>query len=87
MTCTDNAWLDDRIAKTRELIEAYENAILAISTGSISYTLDTGQTKQTVTKASLGEIRSALAALENRLAMLCARRNPGSTSFYGRPGF
>lgn len=85
MTAIDEAWLDERIAKTKTLIGAYEDAILALSTGAVSYTLDTGQTRQTVTKAQVADLRIALRELENRLAVLDARRNGGVVSV--RPGF
>lgn len=66
-------WLD-RIEKTKELIIAWEDAELAISAGGVqSYTIDTGQTRQTVTKADLGAIRDTIDNLLNRLATLEAR--------------
>lgn len=68
-----NAWLEARITKTKALIEAYEDAMLALATGAQSYSLDTGQTRQTVTKANLSEMRNAIMILENRLATLEAR--------------
>jgi hypothetical protein len=74
MACSDDSeWIKARIAKTKELIEAYEDAILQLSTGAQSYHLDTGQTRQVVTKAQLSQLRNALNGLENRLATLQAR--------------
>jgi len=86
MSAIDSTWLDVRIAATKTLIVAYENAILALSTGAQSYSLDTGQTRQMVTKAQLPSMREALSALENRLAVLDARRNGGS-GVVVRPGW
>ena len=71
---TDNAWMDARIARTKELIVIYEDAIDSITTNGQSYTLDTGQTRQTKTQADLGSMRLELDSLDNRLATLCARR-------------
>jgi hypothetical protein len=85
MAVIDAEWLDARIARTKELIVAYEDAIEAIAGGAQSYSLDTGQTRQTVTKANLSEIRNALSHLENRLSTLDARRN--GAGFISRPGF
>lgn len=81
----DAAWLQERITKTKELIVKYEDAIDALARGAVQYTLDTGQTRQVVQRAQLGELRAMLDSLENRLATLCARLN--GASFYGRPGF
>ncbi len=80
MSCTDDtAWLEARIEKTRALIEAYEDAILAISSGAIQqYSLDTSQSRQTVTKQNIGSLRTLIDTLENRLATLQARLCGGS---------
>jgi len=75
MTCIDTAWLDARIAATKATIIAYEGAIDALESGTLSYTLDTGQTRQSVTKQQVGSLKNLLAYYENRLATLCARRN------------
>jgi len=66
-------WID-RLTKTKELIATYEDAATAISTGQAqSYTIDTGQTRQTVTKANISEIDRILSSLYNRVATLEAR--------------
>jgi chromosome segregation ATPase len=88
MSCIDNDWLDARIEKTKEQIEALEDKILALETNPqaySSYTIETAQTRETITKSTLAQLRSALSSLENRLATLCARRH-GSGS-YAKPGF
>ena len=62
-------WIKERIARTRELILKYEDAIDAISVRGIqSYSLDTGQTRQVVTKAQLGSLQLTLSRLEVRLS-------------------
>lgn len=69
--CPDVAWINERIAATKAAIIAYEEAILALSSGAVqSYTLDTGQTKQTVTKQQLASLKNILDSLENRLQYL-----------------
>ena len=86
MTGIDTAWLDARIAATQALILAYEAAILAIGNGVQSYTLDTGQSRQVVTRADLGTLNAMLNSLMNRYATLDARRN-GSHVFVDAPGW
>jgi len=82
----DSTWIDQRIAAVEAQIIAYEEAILAIGTDGLqSYTLDTGQSRQTVTKANMSELRLALSNLENRRATLLVRRN--GSGFHGRPSF
>lgn len=76
----DGSFLQDRITKTKALIEALEDAELALMSGEIqSYTLDTGQSRQTVTYKNPTEIRKYIDSLYNRLATLCARAGDGGS--------
>lgn len=75
----DRAFLQDRITATKAQIVAFEDAALALGTGGIqSYTLDTGQSRQTVTKLDLEWIQRTIDSLYNRCATLEARLNGGS---------
>lgn len=85
MGAIDSEWLDARITRTKELILDAENGIAALSTGAQMYSLDTGQTRQMVSKAQLGQLQTWLESLENRLATLEARKC--GASVYARPGF
>ena len=79
MTCFDDE-LDERIAKVKALVDAYEDALLNLVTGEIqSYTLDTGQTRQTVTKLDITSLENKYESLLNLYAMLCARRDGSNT--------
>ena len=80
-------YLQERIDKTKELIAALEDASVSLMTGAIlQYTLDTGQSRTVVTKASISEINRVLDSLYNRLATLCARLD-GSGVQIARPEF
>ena len=74
------AYLDKHIATAEEIVDALEAAILAVTApgGAQSYTLDTGQSRQVVSKADLGSMRLQLTAAENRLSELCVRRDGAS---------
>lgn len=80
---TEYEYLSERIAKCEVLIATYEDAILELATGAVSYTLDTGQTRQTVTRAQLGEMRLLLRELEISRDTLLARRD--GVGAIGRP--
>lgn len=82
----DVIWIQERIAATKLAILAYEAAILALASGVQSYSLDTGQTRQTVTKQQLGSMRLQLIDLENRLQSL-ENKLAGGGALYVRPGF
>jgi hypothetical protein len=78
MSSTDTEWILARIEKTKCLIEQYEDALTALNSGVMTYSLDTGQSRQTVTKQDIAALVKALGSLENRLATLQARLYGGS---------
>lgn len=77
----DDDFLDARITAVKARIVAIETAMLEVAGGAISYSLDTGQTRQTVTKATPGQLQTSLDAALNLLATLDARRNGGGSHF------
>lgn len=81
----ETEWLKERVAATKALIVKYEEAIDAVSTGVQSYSLDTGQTRQVVSKAQLGSLQLTLQRLETRLAAYQQRLCGAQT--YVRPGW
>jgi len=81
------AFLQERITATKAQIVAYEDASLALGTdGAQSYTLDTGQSRQTVTAPDLEWIQKTIASLYNRLVTLEARQT-GNGTMIARPGW
>jgi hypothetical protein len=76
--------LDEQIAETKAIIKLYNAAIKSIVTdGMQTYTLDSGQTRQVVTKLTLSTLRTSRQGFTNELCTLQARRN-GSGSMTGR---
>lgn len=84
--CDDRAWLEQRIAAKKALVIAYEAALTALAGGAQTYSLDTGQTRQTVSKVNLTEVRNAIAQLESDIVTLQMRLN-GCGRFVVRPGW
>ena len=84
--CDDSDWLKERLAAKKALIMAYETAMTALAGGAQSYSLDTGQTRQVVTKANLTEMRNAIAQLESDISTL-QQRLYGCGRLYVRPGW
>ena len=84
----DNAFLIERIAKTKLIIEAYEDAILSLTgAGAIEeYMLNTGQSIQKVTRSNLKELSDTLDGLYNRLCTMQARLTGGGV-LLGRPAW
>ena len=76
----DRKFLQERIAATKKQIVAYENALLAIGEqgGVQHYALDTGQSRQTVTRADIPELNKMLDSLYNRLTTQQARLTGGA---------
>ena len=83
----DPTFIQARIDATKLQIVAYEDAALALGTGGVqSYTLDTGQTRQTVTRMDLDAIQDTINSLYNRCATLEARLT-GANSTTARPAW
>jgi hypothetical protein len=77
----DRSFTLDRIAATKAQIAAYEDAVLALTTGGVAqYSIDTGQTRQSVTKIDVVRLNAHLDGLYNRLATLEARVYGGTTN-------
>ncbi len=85
MACS--AFMQERITKTQALIEAYEDALLALGTGGVQeYRLNTGQSDQKVTKMDVKDLQNTLDSLYNTLVTLEARCT-GNGVVTGRPSF
>jgi len=75
----NRAFINDRITATKAAIVAYEDALTAFATTNTqSYTLNTGQTQQSVTRADISKINKIIDSLYNRCATLEARLNGGT---------
>lgn len=83
----DSTFLQARITATKNQIAALEDAALSLSSGAItSYTLDTGQSRQVVTRSSVSLINTVIDSLYNRLATLEARLY-GNGTVISRPAW
>jgi hypothetical protein len=75
----------DRLAATKALILVYDEAITKLVSGAVhSYTLDTGQSRQVVTRFDIASMQKILTSLENKVVTLEARCNRAYRT-YGRP--
>lgn len=83
-----SAFFTARLASIEAQIVAYEAAIVALGTAGAteSYTLDTGQSRQTVTRANLKELNDVYNSLINLHTVISARCNGGGT-IIARPFF
>lgn len=85
INCCDTTWIAERIAAKKALIVKYETALDELAGGAQSYQLDTGQSRQLVTKADLGSMRLYIKQLESDISTLEARLGCGRT--YVRPAW
>lgn len=78
----DRTFLAARIEATKTTIVAYETAITALGdNGAIeSYTLDTSQSRQVVTRGDIPRLNAMLDSLYNRLAVFEARMYGGAVT-------
>lgn len=82
----DRTFWEARLAAKKAALAAYDLAITALAGGAQSYSLDTGQTRQVVTKANLTEMRNVMRILETDISTL-NQRLCGSGRFQVRPGW
>jgi hypothetical protein len=80
----DCEFLRARIEATKAMIILYEDAVLQLSTGAVqSYSLNTGQTTQSVTKFDVARLQADIDGLYNRLVTLEARLTGNGTIIAG----
>ncbi len=80
----DCEFLRARIEATKAMIILYEDAIMQLETGAVqSYSLNTGQTTQSVTKFDVARLQASLDGLYNRLVTLEARLTGNGTTIAG----
>ena len=84
----DREFLEGRIAACKSLVVVWDAALtqLALADGIQSYTVDTGQTRQVVTRSDIGTINRIIDGLLNRCATMQARLD-GSGVLNARPGW
>jgi hypothetical protein len=82
----DKTFIKARIEITKALIIAYEDALIALAHGVESYTLDTGQSRQIVTRFDITDMNKIVDSLYNRCVTLEARLN-GSGVVTARPSW
>lgn len=74
----DNAQIKKSLVAVKATIDAAQEAIIALTAGQMeSYTLDTGQTRQTVTKANIPQMQQTINSLMSQCDVLEARLNGG----------
>jgi hypothetical protein len=78
-------FLRERIAKLEEAILKVEEAVILIAGGATSYSLNSGQTTQSVTKTSSSELKNTLNELLSMRAGLKAQLDGASVNL--RPGW
>ena len=75
-----------RIAKYQAIIESLEDGILQLEGGIVqSYTLDTGQTRQTVQRSEVSSLKNSLRYYMSTLDDLSARVCGHGAARYLRP--
>lgn len=85
--CCDDTFWQGQLTQAKTAAAAYSAAILALTTGGVaSYTLETGQTRQVVTKIDLTELQNKYSSILNLVATLESRLC-GSGSTHVVPNF
>ena len=75
-----DTYLAAKKIQVEQVIDALFDTILQLSSGAVqSYTLDTGQGKQIVTREDLSNLNNQLNSYLNMRDVLCARTEGGGT--------
>jgi len=75
----------NQIPILQQQITDYQNAATALAINQIqSFTYDTGQTRETISKMEVDKLHAVIDVLYNRYIMLCSRCN-GSNVIIARP--
>lgn len=79
----------DQLAQSLALLTQVNAAITIVATGGTSYSLDSGQTRQSVTRASLSELKAFRRELMAEIATTQKQVDGTATggAVYIRPGF
>lgn len=81
-----DSYLQGKIKSTEAIIDALYDTITQLSSGAvISYTLDTGQGKQVVTREDLSKLKDQLNSYLSLRDVLCARTTQNFGTFNIRP--
>jgi len=73
-----DTFLEEKKAQVESIINALIDTILQLSSGAVvSYTLDTGQGKQIVTRENLSDLNNQLNSYLSMRDVLCARTEGG----------
>lgn len=79
---------EERLTKMKEQLGQVDQAITDVLGGGTTYTLDSGQTRQSVTRSTLTELRNMQSYLTQEIESLDAAVNGSNGSVvYVRPGF
>ncbi len=82
-----NTFLMQQLTSLENQLSAINEAIVAIGTGKVQeYTLDTGQTKETVKRIDLDKLTAMFDSRLNQYTVLCARLNY-EAAFTGVPDY
>lgn len=81
----ENTFLEARLTENQAKLSLVDSAIAAVLSGAQSYSLDSGQTRQTVTRASLGQLQALKTHYENEILKISRRLCGGAT--VAQPGW
>lgn len=85
---SSQTFLEEQLSKLEASISEYQDAILALVKGGVfQYTLNTGQTIDTVTKIDVIRLQNQLDAMLNLYDRLCVRTAKRANVVYLRPAY
>lgn len=82
---SNTAFYTSRLTEKIRQLAIYDAAITTVSAGIETYSLDSGQTEQRVTRSTIGMLQAVIRGLETDIDLLESRLNGNGGVVYGRP--
>ena len=82
----DKEFIQQQLTLVETQITELNKALIQVASGQ-TYSLDTGQSRVSVTQANIGELHRVIAALWSERRMLRSELGCGFGSVYVRPGY
>ncbi len=80
-------FLQERLAAKKAQLAELDAAVTAVNTGVQEYELDTGHSRQMVTRSNIDTFHKQMRTLEDEICRLEDRLNGSGGVLYGRPGW
>ena len=84
---SSTTFLQERLTAKKAQLAIYDAAVKALNSNVEHYDLDTGQSRQRVTRTDMARLQSTIRMLETDICLLENRLNGCGAVVYGKPSY